>query len=474
MRQSIVLKLWAALLGLVLAVLLPLGVAIHLVFSQFYLHQQAQRLLSHGTLLADMLGHSPMATMMLPMVAEMVEARVALLDTTGAVVAQAGLLPAVGPPLLTPAQWQHVLGGSPLTLTRASYAGEPHQLVAVPIPSGTRGLRGALVLLAPLRPVEAALQRVRALLLLAGVGALLLSVGLAFLLSLALSRRLIAMERVTRAIVQGDLTARVPATAGDEVGRLAGAINELASHLQRYEQNRQEFLASVSHELRTPLAYLRGYSQALADGLVTSPEEQSRYHRILLDESLRLSRLVDDLMDLAQMQAGRLALAREPTDLREVIGRALAKVEPKAKAEQVAIRTEIPAELPPVWADPGRTEQVLLNLLDNALRHTPSGGTIAVAAESDRSQIRISVTDTGSGIAPDELPHIWERFYTADKSRARGRSGHGLGLAIVRSIVTAHGGNVGVESRPGEGSTFWFTLPRHQPSSQRQAGQAGR
>lgn len=458
MRQSIILKLWVSIFGLILAVLIPLGLAMNQLFTHFYFRRQTEQLLNHGTVFARMLGHDPAAMMMLPVIGRLARARVGVIDAAGRLVGEADLPGLDVTAVLPPERLAEVLRGSPVTVRDVPVAGERHAAVAVPI-AGARGVRGALLLLSPMGTAATALRSLRQLLLLAGFGALLLSTGLAFVLSRTVARRLIEMQRATRAIARGDYSVRVRVAGGDEVGLLGEAINGLSGELQRYEQTRREFLANVSHELRTPLSYIRGYSQALVDGLVDTPEEQARYHQIILEESVRLGRLVEDLLDLAQAGEGRLALQRAPVDVTEVARRALGKVEPRAGAQGVRLAADLPAGLDPVWADPQRVEQVILNLLDNAIRHTPSGGQVTVAAARTGGSVRVTVRDTGTGIPPEELPAIWERFHTVDRSRARDRTGRGLGLAIVRSIVRAHGGEVGAESTPGQGSVFFFTLP---------------
>lgn len=458
MRRSIVLKLWAATFGMVVAVLLPLGLAVNQTFTNYYFRHLAHHLVEQGTTFAGMLVTDPMAEMMLPVIARSARAGVMLIDPQGRALLWTDL-PRGAEAAVSRAQLAAVLGGQIAVARDVKINQEPHVAVAVPVPGPTKEVRGALLLMAPMGPALTTLRSIRQLMLLAGLGAVLLSTGLAFVLSLTLARPLIRMERATRTIAQGDYSIRVPVTGQDEVAVLGGAINELAAALDRYERSRREFLANVSHELRTPLSYLRGYSQALVDGVVKTPDEQAQHHQIILEEAIRLGRLVEDLTDLARVEEGYLALHREAVALPAVARSALGKLAPRAAAQGIALQEEWPPALAPVWADPGRVEQVLLNLLDNALRHTPAGGRVRVAGTIAGDLVRVTVKDTGSGIPAEELPHIWERFHRVDKSRARGRGGLGLGLAIVRSIIRAHGGEVGAESEPGQGTVIWFTLP---------------
>ena len=255
---------------------------------------------------------------------------------------------------------------------------------------------------------------------------------------------------------KGDLTHRVRVQSPDEIGELAHAFNAMADGLTRLERGRRRLVSDVAHELRTPLTNLRGYLEALEDGVV---QPTPAIIHALHEEAILLGRLVDDLQELALAESGHLRLVRQPVALAALITQAVQALQPVAADKGVTISTEVAPNLPPTSADPGRIGQVLRNLLDNALRHTPAAGQITVAATLRDTEIVVEVRDTGSGIAPDDLPHIFERFYRADQARARATGGAGLGLAIVRQLVALHGGRVWAASRPGTGTTFTFTLP---------------
>lgn len=304
-------------------------------------------------------------------------------------------------------------------------------------------------------------SRVEELLLLAALGAALLAIGLAVILSQRLARPLVRMIAVTGDIARGRYEVRVPTKGQDEIARLGEAINELARHLQHLNATRREFLADVAHELRTPLTYLRGYAQVLYDGMAKTPEETRQYLKIIHDETQRVERLVQDLFALAQADAGALRLNLESVNLAELTERVTASFRPKAKEKGVtlAVRGE-PALRAEV--DPSRVEQALVNLLDNALRHTPAGGSVAVNLAAKGEGVEVAVQDTGPGIPQEDLPFIWDRLYRVDKSRSRERGGAGLGLAIVKHIADLHGGRVTAESRVGSGTTMRMAFPvRH-------------
>ncbi|HEX5500997.1 MAG TPA: ATP-binding protein [Thermomicrobiales bacterium] len=296
----------------------------------------------------------------------------------------------------------------------------------------------------------------RALFVGAGIGLLA-----ALVVSLYLARRVgRPIELVTAAahrMGQGDLAQRVPVGGGAEAVELAASFNRMAENLARSQELRQQLVADVAHELRTPLANIRGYLEAIEDGLVRADEATLQ---ILREEAAQLNRLIDDLQELAQAEAGVLRLDRHPADLGELIEHTLAAARARATEREIALVAAAEPDLPPVEIDAQRIAQVLQNLLGNALRHTPPGGRIEVGARrAAPATVEVWVADTGSGIAPEDLPHVFERFYRADSSRSRATGGSGLGLTIARQLVLAHGGAIGATSEPGRGSRFTFTLP---------------
>jgi len=228
---------------------------------------------------------------------------------------------------------------------------------------------------------------------------------------------------------------------------------------RRLEQMRSRFISDASHEIRTPLTAIGGFAAAIADGTADTEEERARCAAMIVREVERLNRLTNDLLDLSRIESGAVRLNLQPVDMAELIREAVASFETQIRGRGVLVELDLPGNLPMVRGDADRLHQVLLNLLSNAIRFNRPQGKIAVLARSGDGGVRVEVKDTGLGIAPEALPHIWERFRRADPSRAREEGGTGLGLAIVRSIITAHGGTVSVESSLGEGSVFSFTVP---------------
>jgi two-component system sensor histidine kinase ResE len=229
---------------------------------------------------------------------------------------------------------------------------------------------------------------------------------------------------------------------------------------RQLDKMRKDFIANVSHELRTPISMLQGYSEAIVDDIAESQEEKKEMAKVIYDESLRMGRLVNELLDLARMEAGHLQLTVESVDLTTFMNRIIHKFQGLAKDNGIQLSVDMVEEIAKISFDPDRIEQVLTNLIDNAIRHTPTGGSVQLRVSPDDKGILVEVTDSGSGIPEEDLPFVFERFYKADKARTRGRAGTGLGLAIVKNIIDAHRGHISVQSKLGQGTTFSFLLPR--------------
>jgi len=228
---------------------------------------------------------------------------------------------------------------------------------------------------------------------------------------------------------------------------------------KKLEDMRTEFVANVSHELRTPLTSIRGFLETLLEGKIEDQATIRRFLEIINRETARLTRLIDDLLNLSKIEERQVVHRWQTVHLLETVNRAVVMFQAQAKEQNLEMVTELPAELPVIKGDPDMLAQVLINLLDNAIKFTPAGGRITVKASADEENVRIDVEDTGIGIPPENLPRIFERFYRVEKSRSRELGGIGVGLAIVKHIIRAHGGKTGVESIVGKGSKFTFTLP---------------
>lgn len=290
--------------------------------------------------------------------------------------------------------------------------------------------------------------------------------GLALLLGLLLFWQIVspvrAVTNAARRIAVGELDQRVPVTSKDEIGQLASAFNQMADALAKNRQLRQNMVVDIAHELRTPLSVIQGNLEAMLDGVLpTNPQEIAS----LRDETSLLVRLVADLRLLSLAEAGQLKLERTNASISDLVNKAVENLRLQAGQSGIELETGIEPGLPQVNVDVDRCTQIIRNLVSNALQYTPSGGLVIVRAYQQEASTRlkgvtIAVKDTGHGIKPEDLPHVFDRFYRADKSRSRGSGGSGLGLTIAKQLVEAHGGRIWVESEIGKGSTFYFTLPQ--------------
>jgi signal transduction histidine kinase len=301
------------------------------------------------------------------------------------------------------------------------------------------------------------LERTNRALLLAAGGTIVLAVLLGSLWARTLTRPLRELTAATHKLAQGALEQQVPVRTEDELGQLAASFNRMSGDLARSNQARRQMTADIAHDLRTPLTVIKGYTEALRDGdLPPTPETFETMHQ----EAEHLSRLIDDLRTLSLADAGELVLNCRPTPPGDLLAQTLAAYRPQAEAAGIALVVEVEDELPHVYVDPDRMARVLGNLIGNALRYTSSGGQVTLVAFAEGDGVRLRVSDDGAGIAPEDLPHVFDRFYRGDPARQTDGSESGLGLAIAKSLVEAQGGAIAAQSTLGWGTTFEIVLPR--------------
>jgi signal transduction histidine kinase len=316
----------------------------------------------------------------------------------------------------------------------------------------------------PVREVSAARGKVLKYFLVSVGIAIVVAVLLIYIISLRLSRPLKQIRYAAARISNGEFEKRVSIKSRDEVGELAKAFNHMASALENIEKMRRGFVANVSHELRTPMTSIRGFIEGILDGTIP-PEKHRHYLTIVRDETNRLNRLVNDLLDLAKMESGEMKLSFAEFDINELIRKCVIKLETLLLERDLTIDADFEEEDLMVNGDRDAIERVVYNLLHNAIKFTPSGGKIYIVTSSTRDVAEVTIRDTGIGIEESELEMIWDRFYKSDESRGRDKTGTGLGLAIVRNIINEHGQSIRVSSKLGEGTAFTFTVAKARSSA---------
>jgi two-component system, OmpR family, phosphate regulon sensor histidine kinase PhoR len=354
-------------------------------------------------------------------------------------------------------------------IRRSATIGVSFLYVAVPI----RG--GALRIAVPLSEIDRQIAQLRWKILGSTALAFLPALAVAAFLARFLSRRFSAISGYAAELARGNFRARLPEGDSSEFGQLAATLNETAAHLQqaveqlesehaeleKVERVRKDFVTNVSHELRTPLASIQGYTETLLDGAINDPKHNLRFLEIIRHNAERLTRITEDLLTLSRVEQKRQKFEFDSHPVTMLLADAIDLMRPIAEKNRIRLEIESAPEDAMVRCDSEAVSQILSNLMDNAIKYTHPGGCISVGARQDGDYVEFHVRDTGIGIPEEDLPRLFERFYRVDKARSREMGGTGLGLSIVKHLVAAQEGTTRVESRVGEGSTFFFTLPLH-------------
>lgn len=346
------------------------------------------------------------------------------------------------------------------------YYGEKMLVVAVPIQVSNGSVSGAVLLHAPVTGINSFMQRIYYYIGAAGLAAVILALLVVSWFTRNIVRPLKAMQQTAVAMARGDYSTLIKVETSDEVGHLGLALNSLSQDLSRYitelehmEKLRRDFVANVSHELRAPLTVIRGYHEALMDGTAGDPQLTQKYHQFMQSELARLEHLIRDLLDLSRLQSGKVDIDKEDIPLSALANSVINILKQQAEQKQIVIHANTAELPPPIVGNGDRITQLLLILLDNALKYTPPGGTIAVTTSKEDDAVVLRVSDTGIGIPASDLPYIWERFYKVDKSRCRTDDGTGLGLAIAKQIIDLHHAKAEVTSILCQGTTFTIRFP---------------
>jgi signal transduction histidine kinase len=366
-------------------------------------------------------------------------------------------------PMMRSAARAEVLGEAAAGKMKELFMTHPRfnsKFILIGLPVGLPGkVEGALLLTLPLAPVEETVNILKRQFVYITILLLAATLLISFLLSRSFTKPILDITKVSMAMAAGNLSARINIKRKDEIGRLAETINYMGNELSKTEQLRKDLVANVSHELRTPLSLIKGYAETIRDVSGNNTEKREKQINIIIEESDRLSGIVEDILNLSQMQAGYVNLRQQRIKLDDMLKRLVKKYEILGEKTGVSISM---GEIPEVFAegDEARIEQVICNLMNNAFNHTPEGSAISINTNETADKVRIEVNNPGEGIPPDELINIWERFYKVDKTGKRNRAGTGLGLAIVKSILEAHKASFGAVSQPDSGTTFWFELKK--------------
>ncbi|OMD15356.1 sensor histidine kinase [Paenibacillus odorifer] len=452
MKNNIIgLKLGYIIMSVFLVVLLVLGITIDRMFTSFYyneMQKETEELTSHFIGMAESQDSSN--EQMMSTFAEFSDVSIFNISKDGNVILHSGVHDRSDRSFIQASDVSRIFAGKSVDFEYKDPAGHSYFIIGKPIMEGDT-TQSALYVMSSTESMKQSLASIRNLLLIAGIGAFILAIGITGVIAMILSRPLIKMQKATRKIAAGELETRLSIRSNDEIGFLAEAINDLAVDLQRYRDTRQEFLANISHELRTPITYLEGYTKVIKDGLYETEGERDLYLDIIHQEAHRLQHLVDDLFELAKMEEGKVTLTQEWIDLSQLAEQAVRRVELKAKEKGLLLKLQLSGDAYMIRGDQKRMEQIIMNLLENAIRYTDEGE-IIVHVEFAADAATLIVEDTGIGIPEEELPYIFERFYRVEKSRSRQYGGSGLGLSIVKKLVELHGGKIRMISQPGAGT----------------------
>ncbi|WP_066635488.1 ATP-binding protein [Desulfolucanica intricata] len=473
--RSITGKLWLAILVFVLIILGAMNIVQSFVLKDLFYQQQTKELISEGRNLAEFIKITPEPQLVyerIETMSDLLHATIVVIEINGTGIygyghnyggMRRGMLRRY---FSNQEDLEQLMAGNTVVHRGYHPAFEKELLwVAIPVQKGNL-TTAAIFIHAPIQPISERMEELRTATLHILAGVFLLAIILSFFLSRRLSRPLLYMNQVAQSMVRGDYSRKVPVKSKDEIGLLARSLNRLSEELEekitaleQLDQTRRDFVANVSHELRTPLTIMQGYTEAVLDGFAGNEEEQQKYLNNILEEILRLRRLVDDVLNLRSLETGQISLKKQRIDVKQIVKKVAVIFEPFFKERKIRFILDWQEQVPHAYGDFDRLEQVLVNLIDNALRYTPQGGEIKVKASYSANFIKVSVSDSGPGIPSDELPLIWERFHKVDKARSRAGEGSGLGLAISKSIIQAHKGEISAFSEIGGGTTLEFTLP---------------
>jgi signal transduction histidine kinase len=460
--KSITHKLWWGMMLLVVVVLILLWFFQIIFLEKFYVNQRVNEVKNRGLSIIqdmDVISKADLEDRLDGFIYDY-NSSIDLVSARGDVIYSNGSgrrMPMMGHNYLKEGLFKEMLSGNIITvpLTHPKFNSN-YVIIGLPVKANEE-VTGALIINMPLAPVSDTVDTLKKQLFYISIILFFSALILSFLLSRTLIKPILSITRVTEQMASGDLSVRLKIKSRDEIGILSQSINHLGEELSKIEQLRRDFIANVSHELRTPLSLIRGYAETIRDVTGDNQEKREKQLGIIIEESERLGEIVDDILDLSQMQSYNMTLNISDFDLNETIKNVIKKYELYSEKMGIHIIAQNSSVLH-VKGDQSRIQQVLHNLLNNAFNHSMPGGTVTVMSTAGNKTVKVEVSDTGRGISPKDIQHIWERYYKANKSDKRKRIGTGLGLAIVKNILEAHNTRYGVDSVEGKGTTFWFEL----------------
>ena len=466
--KSIRFKLWAGMMALVLVVLVLLWLFQIIFLKSFYNQMKIADIKGQAISITELLDENRLVDFQDKMDALAYENNMSIemLNTSGNSTYVSDTSGANGqmPMMKNNARVQvynDALAGqeTSVSLTHPRF-GNKFMLIGLPVYTGGE-ISGVLILNLPLAPVEDTASILQRQLFYISLILLAAALLISFLLARSFTRPIVEIKKAAEKMAAGDFSARIRVNEGNEIGQLAETINYLGQQLSKIDQLRKDLIANVSHELRTPLSLIRGYAETLRDVTGNAPDKREKQLGIIIEETDRLSRVVDDILNLSQLQSGHFNLNRSNFSLYDLVSKVAAKYDLLSQQTGVSIIVQHSGD-DRLEADEARIEQVLYNLINNAFNHTPTGGTITIRDIELNEKVRIEVSDTGSGIPDEEIAHIWDRYYQAE-TKAAAKVGTGLGLAIVKAVLEAHGAAFGVDSQEDVATTFWFELNKGTP-----------
>ncbi|UOQ46762.1 ATP-binding protein [Gracilibacillus caseinilyticus] len=458
--NSVVFKLGATILFLQLIILIPLGYIILQLILNYSINQTETQLVQLSEKYAEQVNsvEDPDNVQLLEHLTEMTDTSAVILDENGEILLKTNWEEAISDNVLENPELKQLEEGESI-VKEYTFEGNTFLKVAQPIISEAEAI-GSVVLFSSFGLISNSIHNIIVLVILASLGAVGLAIGFTFFISKKIGGPLIAMEKVAKQIAEKkNFSLRVDYKANDEIGSLAGAINHLSETLERYQTNRNEFFSNITHELKTPLTYVKGYANAVRHEMYQSKEERDEFLEIIENETDHISNLMDDLTDLSKIEEGKIDLNKEEINVTRMAEEMIKRSQFRAAEKGLNMKLDAPKHIVYLFGDKSRLDQVLTNLVENAVRYTEKGE-IHLQLKEEPNQVMIRVKDTGIGIKKEDIPYLFERFYRVDKSRSRANGGTGLGLAIVKNLVEMHDGEIHVDSEVNEGTTVTLQFPK--------------